>query len=465
MYSKVATVLLFLGLLPPVLRLAEAGETRSCRDIRTSYNLAADLRADALTLRPEDARWPLFLEWAKAKNIYTFTIVGLSEGEPKGIVFRWAKNTAWQKDAVVPFGQALAHIIAERQWRDTDFPEFFDSRGGVYDVNLAERLAEIESQTLTPWQEFFQAVTVPKNPALPFLNSQLLSIAPDGQSASVLLGKDRTATYAAARLQNDFTSFLSDCTIVKFFQDYDEQNEANPSNLEESDSASPVTERGKEIYTSQCSGCHGTNGDGRGTLALNWLPRPRDFTYGSYRYRSAPTGSLPTDEDLFQTVTKGLPGSGMPAFEAILSEQDRRNTVAYIKQLSPRFAKGLMAEPTVIPDLPEVTPQRIARGVSLYAGSGCRSCHGAEGRGDGRSGQDLKTSEGDPIAPRDLTHKWSFRGGHTPQDIYKRIANGMDGSSMAAYGEEVLEPDQIWDIVFYILSLSPDQRPRAEASH
>ena len=465
MYSKLTIVLLFLVFLRPALQPAEAGERRSCSDIRTSYNLATDLFADAFTLRPEDARWPLFLEWAKAKRIYTSTIVGLSEGEPKGIVFRWAQDTVWQKDAVVPFGQALAHIIAEREWRDTDFPEFFDSRGGVYDINLAERLAEIESQTLTPWHEFFQAVTAPKSPALSSLNSRLLSIAPDGQSASVLLGKDRTVTYAATRLQNDFASFLSDCSLAKFFQDYDEKNDADPSNLEESDSASPVPERGKEIYTSQCSGCHGINGDGRGTLALNWLPRPRDFTYGSFRYRSTPTGGLPTDEDLFQTVNKGLPGGGMPAFEAILSEQDRRDTVAYIKQFSPRFTKGSTAKPTVVPDLPEVTPERIARGVSLYADSGCASCHGAEGRGDGRSGQDLKTSEGDPIAPRDLTHKWSFRGGHTPQDIYKRIANGMDGSSMAAYGEEVLERDQIWDIVFYILSLSSDQRPRAEASH
>ena len=106
-----------------------------------------------------------------------------------------------------------------------------------------------------------------------------------------------------------------------------------------------------------------------------------------------------------------------------------------------------------------MTEQRIARGTSIYVDSGCPSCHGAEGRGDGRSGQDLKTAEGDPIIPRDLTHKWSFRGGHTPSAIYRRIANGMDGSSMAAY-DEVLEPNDLWDLVFYVLSLSPEQRPR-----
>ena len=195
-------------------------------------------------------------------------------------------------------------------------------------------------------------------------------------------------------------------------------------------------------------------------LTLSWLPQPRNFVRGSFRYRSTPSGSPPIDADLFRTVSKGLAGSGMPAFEAILSEQERWDVVAYIKQFSPRFASGSEPSPTPVSAPPQVTEQRIARGVSIYVDSGCPSCHGAEGRGDGRSGQDLKTAEGDPIIPRDLTHKWSFRGGHTPSDIYRRIANGMDGSSMAAY-EEVLEPNDLWDLVFYVLSLSPEQRPHA----
>ena len=35
---------------------------------------------------------------------------------------------------------------------------------------------------------------------------------------------------------------------------------------------------------------------------------------------------------------------------------------------------------------------------------------------------------------------------------------------MAAY-EEVLEPNDLWDLVFYVLSLSPEQRPQADAGH
>ena len=268
--------------------------------------------------------------------------------------------------------------------------------------------------------------------------------------------------------------FLTDCAVAEFFEEYDKSKQATPGKRAEvpapeqrvnvssnrTEMPDTFTLRGKAIYASQCSGCHGEAGDGQGMLTLSWLPRPRNFVHGSFRYRSTPSGSPPTDADLFRIVSKGLAGSGMPAFETILNEQERRDVVAYIKQFSPRFAPGSEPSPTSVSAPPPETKQRLARGASIYVDSGCPSCHGAEGRGDGRSGQDLKTAEGDPIISRDLTHKWSFRGGHMPSDIYRRIANGMDGSSMAAY-EEVLEPDDLWNLVFYVLSLSPEQRPQA----
>jgi mono/diheme cytochrome c family protein len=37
------------------------------------------------------------------------------------------------------------------------------------------------------------------------------------------------------------------------------------------------------------------------------------------------------DADLFDTVTKGRPGTGMPAWGSILNERDRWNVVAYIR--------------------------------------------------------------------------------------------------------------------------------------
>ena len=39
--------------------------------------------------------------------------------------------------------------------------------------------------------------------------------------------------------------------------------------------------------------------------------RPRDFRTGLFKFRSTPSGSLPTDDDLLRTVTQGVRWTGM----------------------------------------------------------------------------------------------------------------------------------------------------------
>jgi mono/diheme cytochrome c family protein len=172
---------------------------------------------------------------------------------------------------------------------------------------------------------------------------------------------------------------------------------------------------------------------------------------------------LPTDEDLLRTVTVGLPGSMMPAWEPFLTEAERQTVVAYLKHFSPRFTTDTARDVLAIPSPPTATAERLTQGEKLYRESGCGSCHGDTGKGDGRAGKDLKTAEGDSSVPRDLTNKWSFRGGHTPQDVFRRLSTGMDGSPMASY-RDVFSPTDLWDLVFYILSLSPPERPQVQAA-
>jgi c(7)-type cytochrome triheme protein len=75
--------------------------------------------------------------------------------------------------------------------------------------------------------------------------------------------------------------------------------------------ASPeLLARGQEAYGRYCALCHGEIGDGKGRMAP-WLdPKPRDFTAGKYKFRSTLGGSLPTDIDLFRTITRGVPDAG-----------------------------------------------------------------------------------------------------------------------------------------------------------
>ena len=461
-----------------VVRVGTAGRQR-CAGIRTSFNPHTDLRSDALTLEANDPRWPTFLSWVQAQQLATFSLVGLrtSSSKPaaRGIVFRWAAGTPWEREVIWPFGQALAHLLAERNWRDVDFPHFFASRGGVYGINFAERLSLFDSHNLAPWQQFFQTSTTPSSPSAPLLQARLSAVAPDGQSVSMTLGPDRVVTYSAPRLLLDLRSVLTDCSVSAFFQMYDQQHNSNASTSRLQEQSAPVIPvantpgaktsdaplHGRMVYDRHCSGCHGLNGDGKGLLATTLRPQPRAFTRGLFRYRSTPTGQLPADADLLHTITVGLPGSAMPAWEPFLSEAERRAVVAYHKHFSPRFATDTPRDVLPLPSLPSATAERVARGEKLYRESGCGSCHGETGRGDGRAGKELKTAEGDPIVPRDLTNKWSFRGGHSPQAVFQRLSTGMDGSPMASY-RDVFSPSELWDLVFYVLSLSPPERPQVQ---
>ncbi|HZC22144.1 MAG TPA: hypothetical protein VE866_02310, partial [Candidatus Binatia bacterium] len=74
--------------------------------------------------------------------------------------------------------------------------------------------------------------------------------------------------------------------------------------------------RVKYDYRRYCVGCHGDLGDGNGENAV-WFDtpmyqKPRDFQLGVFKCRSTPTGTLPTDQDLFDAITRGFDRSNMP---------------------------------------------------------------------------------------------------------------------------------------------------------
>ena len=95
-------------------------------------------------------------------------------------------------------------------------------------------------------------------------------------------------------------------------------------------------EAAKMNYRRYCLGCHGELGDGEGENAIG-RPKPRNFTLGIFKCRSTPTGTLPTDEDLYDTIGRGLITSNMPQWLP-LTAQDRVDLVAYVKHFSRRFA-------------------------------------------------------------------------------------------------------------------------------
>jgi DMSO reductase family type II enzyme heme b subunit len=219
------------------------------------------------------------------------------------------------------------------------------------------------------------------------------------------------------------------------------------------------------VYDLHCAACHGESGDRNGPAAVWLYPKPRNFSAGLYKIQSTPSGQLPTDDDLYRSITRGLGGSSMPAFN-YLSEQDRRDVVQHVKHLTGTLdangrranlfaeaqATGKLAPSIAIPPEPPLTFDTITKGKELYVQLQCVSCHGETGAGDGPSAPPLKDSFGLPIHPRDFS-SGAFRGGATGADLYTRIAVGLGGTPMVAYPDEVLKPADRWALVHFIQSL------------
>ncbi|MBI4228065.1 MAG: c-type cytochrome [Candidatus Omnitrophica bacterium] len=213
---------------------------------------------------------------------------------------------------------------------------------------------------------------------------------------------------------------------------------------------------GRDAYVTNCARCHGDAGKGDGPDAARMIPRPRDFTTGAYKFRLTASGTPPTDEDVFRTISTGLAGTRMPGWEG-LSEDTRWHLVAYLKSLAPNLAQ---AQPQPVASFgkdPGPKGADLAKGRKLYTDLGCAACHGAFGRADGPSAKTLADDWGQPIRPANLTHGWELRGGAEPRDLVARLMTGVDGTPMPSYGDAVPVAD-LWQLAYYLRSIQESAR-------
>ncbi|MBV7337908.1 c-type cytochrome [Chloroflexi bacterium TSY] len=216
----------------------------------------------------------------------------------------------------------------------------------------------------------------------------------------------------------------------------------------------------QELYEARCATCHGTLGDGAGPAADRFFIKPRDFTRDEYKIKSTAGDEFPSRDDLIRVISKGMPGSSMPPWENVLSQSEIGELADYIQAFGRFFPQeGYGTTIVEVPSRVEPSPESIARGKQLYEGEvECVKCHGLAGRGDGPSAFELTDNAGFVIYPADLTQPWTYRGGMTPEDVYLRMHTGLTGSPMPAFGDALTE-EEIWDLVNFILSLSPEQAP------
>jgi mono/diheme cytochrome c family protein len=213
---------------------------------------------------------------------------------------------------------------------------------------------------------------------------------------------------------------------------------------------------GKQLYYRYCWGCHGFRGDGNGENGpyLNILPR--NFVAATFKCRSTPTGTLPLDQDLYNSLVRGLNNSNMPSW-ITLTSQNRADLIAFIKTFSPRWQTEKPGDPINVPQEPTLTLNSIKHGQELFQKLECWKCHGQEGRGDGPSASTLTDSNDQPIRPYNFAAGSRFKCGVTNSDLYKIFLTGVDGTPMPSFGD-VVKPEEAWDLVHYLRTLQVNKK-------
>jgi cytochrome c oxidase cbb3-type subunit III len=113
-----------------------------------------------------------------------------------------------------------------------------------------------------------------------------------------------------------------------------------------------LIEAGQKLFSQTCSVCHGIDGKGSG--------RGPDLTQGLVVTRG-------TDDDVFQVIHKGVPGSAMPGFD--LPDSQIHQLVAFIRSLSTKAAELFV-------------PGDQGAGKEIFFGKGgCSQCHMIRGQG------------------------------------------------------------------------------------
>lgn len=139
--------------------------------------------------------------------------------------------------------------------------------------------------------------------------------------------------------------------------------------------------------------------------------------------------------------------------------------------LADQWTRADAPESLIVPKKKRVADDEASRvrGRELYLSpkAKCATCHGPMGKGDGPQTEDfmpkpgssekfanpgLHDDWGHPILPRDLT-RGIYRGGRRPIDLYRRVYAGIKGTPMPAFGGTVLNDDEIWDLVNYVMSI------------
>jgi mono/diheme cytochrome c family protein len=312
------------------------------------------------------------------------------------------------------------------------------------------------------------------------------------------LGCQRTveSPYVSSKEVLDLSTELQ--TRVRELLDLHCGTRVNPKLLGSESAAVVHLRQGAAIYQKRCAACHGVTGDGNGVAAEYLYPRPRDYRRGIFKFTSTPYGAKPRRDDLRRTIRHGAKGTSMPSF-AQLPDDEIEAVLDYVLVLTHRgelelqLALEAANEDEISDDavagavafitdqwkeakdqrvwpltkMPAYSEESVALGKKAFLTeeAGCFKCHGDDGRGRTTdNAQGFNDVWGFKTRAADLT-AGMFHGGNRPEDIYRRIFSGINGTPMPSFEAKLSsEPDTFWHLVHYVQFVSSARRREVMAA-
>jgi cbb3-type cytochrome c oxidase subunit II len=172
-------------------------------------------------------------------------------------------------------------------------------------------------------------------------------------------------------------------------------------------------ERGLQLYTHNCAGCHGSRGEADGPGAPGLRPPPANLAGHDYSV-----------DRLGLVLWNGVAGTSMQGWRDFSSE-DRASLAQAVREFH-----TAQQEPALPPNIVDL-------GARVYAAN-CAQCHGEHGAGDGSAVSELR------ITPAD------FRGARPSlAESLRALRNGVEGTQMGPWTGRLSEAE-LSAVAYYV---------------
>ncbi len=87
---------------------------------------------------------------------------------------------------------------------------------------------------------------------------------------------------------------------------------------------------GNKLYLNYCGNCHGAKADGKGTIAPNLIPEPRNLV-AVVSWGEKPFIDYMSDSRLYDSMTNGVPGTSMSPWIKVMTDEERWSVINYLR--------------------------------------------------------------------------------------------------------------------------------------